>query len=203
MAIEIKQVGLEALGRYGEIPIRLRVESVFRVVEVEGGLGGLRLIEEPLAAPYVKDYDKDDHPDGVMHWPQRFDVSTWLFLMVFDDERAIGGAAVAFRSPGIHMLQGRDDLAVLWDLRVHPDHRGRGIGTALFDRSAAWAREQGCTQLKVETQNINVRACRFYAARGCSLGAIDRYGYAGDTRVAHEVMLLWYLDLGERASPAG
>ena len=195
MAIEINQVGPEALGRYAEIPIRFRVESVFRVEQAEGGLGGLRLIEEPLATPYVKDYDEDDHPEGVMHWPRRFDVSTWMFLMAFDEGKAVGGAAVAFRSPGIHMLQGCDDMAVLWDLRVDPDHRGRGIGTALFDRSAAWAREQGCRGLKIETQNINVRACRFYAARTCRLGAIDRYGYAGDPRVAHEVMLLWYLDL--------
>ena len=195
MAIEIRQVGSEMLGRYAEIPIHFRVDSILRADELESGLGGLRLTEERLATPYVKDYDEDDHPEGVMHWPRRFDVSPWLFLMAFDGDKAVGGAAVAFRSPGIHLLEGLEDVAVLWDLRVHPDHRGRGIGTALFDRSAAWAREQGCRQLKIETQNINVRACRFYAARGCRLGAIDRYGYAGDPRVAHEVMLLWHLDL--------
>ncbi len=29
----------------------------------------------------------------------------------------------------------------------------------------------------------------------CELGAIHRYGYAGTPHVAHETMLLWYLDL--------
>ena len=49
--------------------------------------------------------------------------------------------------------------------------------------------------MKIETQNVNVPACRFYAQQGCHLGAILRYGYAGCPEVAHEAMLLWYLDL--------
>jgi len=92
------------------------------------------------------------------------------------------------------MLEGRTDLAVLWDIRVSPDRRGKGIGTQLFRRAADWARERGCGELKVETQNINVRACRFYAGQGCRLGAIHRHAYR-EEHVAHETMLLWYLDL--------
>ena len=63
-----------------------------------------------------------------------------------------------------------------------------------------WARKKGCRQLKIETQNVNVPACRFYARQGCELGAIHRYGYAGCPDVAHEAMLLWYLKL---CQPAG
>ena len=87
---------------------------------------------------------------------------------------------------------------MLWDIRVHPDHRRRGIGTALIDRAAKWAKGQGCTQLKIETQTNNVRACRFYASRGCHLAAIDRHAYAAhirDGRVAREVMVIWCLEL--------
>jgi hypothetical protein len=40
-----------------------------------------------------------------------------------------------------------------------------------------------------------VGACRFYAKQGCELGGIHVYGYAGCPQVAHETMLLWYLDL--------
>jgi hypothetical protein len=58
-----------------------------------------------------------------------------------------------------------------------------------------WSRERKCTHLKIETQNVNVPACRFYAKQGCRLGAIDRYGYAGHPQVGHETMLIWYLDL--------
>lgn len=194
MAIEIKKVGPEALERYSEIPIHFRVESVLRVDEIDGGIGGLRLVEEPVSEPYVKDYDELDK-EGPKRWAKRFDVTNWLFLVAAEGDKTIGGATVAFASPGVEMLEGRDDLAVLWDIRVHPDYRGRGVGTTLFDDAATWIRQQGCKQLKVETQNVNVRACRFYAGRGCHLGSINRYGYSSDPRIAHETMLCWYLDL--------
>ena len=94
------------------------------------------------------------------------------------------------------MLENRSDLAVVWDIRVSPDLRGRGIGAALFDSAEKWAETQGCRQLKVETQNINVAACRFYASQGCSLGAIHRFAYP---ELPDEVQLLWYKTLGEHA----
>jgi len=202
MAIEIREVGPDALEQYGQIPMRHRVESVLRVDGIDGGLGGLTLTETPCEQPYVKDYDENPE-ENVSGWTSRFDVSNWLFLMAFDGEKPfdrargkpVAGATVAFRTPKVHMLSGRDDLAVLWDIRVHPDYKRQGIGSGLLNRAIQWARSQGCTQFKIETQNINVPACRFYAARGCHLGAIDRYAYAGVPRVAHETMLIWYLDL--------
>ena len=47
-------------------------------------------------------------------------------------------------------------------------------------------------RLKVETQNINVPACRFYEAQGCILRAIDRCAYP---QLPNEVRMLWYKDL--------
>jgi len=193
VAIEIREVGPEALEQYGQIPMRHLVESVFQVDEIASGLGGLTLTETPVDQPCVKDYD-ELNPEGITRWCRQFDVSNWLFLMAFDGDKAVGGAAVAFRSPRVTMLQGRDDLAVLWDIRVRPEYSRQGIGSRLFDRAVEWAGKQGCKQLKIETQNNNVPACRFYSAYGCHLGAIDLYGYANDPQVAHEAMLLWYLD---------
>lgn len=43
MAIEIREVGPEALEQYGQIPMTHRVESVFRVDEIDGGFSGLSL----------------------------------------------------------------------------------------------------------------------------------------------------------------
>ncbi len=193
MSIEVRELGPECLEQYAEVPIRFRVGSILRVEEVDRGLGGLLLREEPVAEPYLRDYDaEDDEP--LARWRKRFDVSNWGFFLAFDGTRPVGGATVAYRTPNVWMLDGRDDLAVLWDLRVHPDYRGQGVGTGLFQRVVDWARARDCRQLKIETQNINVRACRFYAAMGCHLGAINRYGYQ-DPRVAGEVMLFWYLDL--------
>ena len=103
---------------------------------------------------------------------------------------------MAVHTPAVHMLEDHSDSAVLWDIRVRPERRREGVGTHLFRYAADWARGKGRRQMKVETQNTNVPACRFYAAQGCVLGGINRFGYAACPAAAHETMLLWYLDLG-------
>jgi GNAT superfamily N-acetyltransferase len=198
--IDIQRVGVEALERYAKIPISFRVDSIFRVKAIGQGLGGFQLVEEPVEQPYLKDYDVPtdaQHHDEArpVRWSKRWDVSKWGFFLATAGERPVGGATVAIDTPGADRDRERRDLAVLWDIRVHPDCRGGGIGQRLFQHAAGWARAQGCRQFKVETQNINVRACRFYARQGCELGAIHRYAYAGRPDLAHEAMLLWYLDL--------
>ena len=90
------------------------------------------------------------------------------------------------------MLEGRSDLAVLWDIRVQPDARRSGVGSALFEAAERWSREQGCAQLKVETQNTNAPACRFYQRHGCRLARVNRNAYP---TLPEEIQLLWYKEL--------
>lgn len=180
----------ETLSEYGTVPIAFEVRSRLRVEPVRGGLGGLSLVEEEVD-PYVKDYDVIEG-EGPARWAEKFDLSRWGILSAVEGERRVGGAVVAQDTPGLGRLRTRDDLAVLWDLRVHPDYRGRGVGTLLFDHAVSWARERGCGCLEVETQNINVPACRFYARRGCELGALDAHTYGN---MPDEVQLLWWRSL--------
>lgn len=192
--LEIREIGVEGLSEYAQIPIAFEVRSILKVVLIEGGLGGIRLREEAVAEPYLKDYD--DAEEGFPEdWLRQFDVSNWGILIATEDGDCMGGAVVAHNTAGVNMLEGRSDLAALWDIRVRPEARRQGVGTQLFHHAVGWARERGCRQLKVETQNVNVPACRFYARQGCELGMIHRFGYAGHPKVGHEVMLLWYLDL--------
>jgi streptothricin acetyltransferase len=192
---EIREMGEECLYAYAKIPVAFTVKSILRVKATEGGLGGLKLVEEKVK-PYKKDYDKLElEGAGPLAWPKQFDLSAWGFLMAFDRQRSVGGAAIAVHTPGLHMLEGRSELAVLWDIRVHPKRRGKGIGKLLFKHSLEWARGRGCQQMKIETQNINVDACRFYARMGCELGTIHRRAYHGSPELAREAMLLWYVDL--------
>lgn len=186
--MEVIEESVAVLPEYGRVPIAFRVESRLRVETIRSGLGGLLLVEEPVAAPYVKDYDAIKG-EGPSRWSKRWDISLWGVISAFEGGERIGGAVVAWKTDGVNMLEGCDDLAVLWDLRVHPSHRGRGVGHELFVRALVWARERHCRRFKVETQNINVPACRFYARQGCELGAIDRYAYGG---ALDEVQLLWY-----------
>ena len=167
---------------------------MFRIVRVDGGLGGMRLTEEAVDPPYVKDYDASEE-GGPERWAGKFDLANWGIFIGYEDSSPICCATVAYDTPGVHMLAGRRDLAVLWDIRVAPRMRRSGTGTRIFTHALEWARGLGAGQMKIETQNTNVPACRFYQARGCRLGEINMHAYAHDPRVAHEVMLMWYLDL--------
>lgn len=194
MAIGIQEIGPDKLHLYAEIPIAFDVESILDVGLVDGGLGGITMHQKQISPPYTKDYDKYGD-GGPMKWAQRFDVRDWGIFLALDETCPVGGATVAFKSPGVQMLEGRNDLALLWDIRVQPGFRRRGIGTSLFDYAAEWSRKRGCTQVKIETQNVNVPACRFYAKVDCELGQVNRYGYAGHSEVGQEIMLIWYLNL--------
>lgn len=87
------------------------------------------------------------------------------------------------------MLENREDLAVLWDLRIAPRARRRGLGAKLFGAASDWATTRGCRWLAIETQNINVPACRFYASQGYVLGSIHRFAYPD---LPDEIQLIWY-----------
>jgi len=186
--MEITEEPIGAAAELAGVSIAFEVERVFDVSARDGGLGGLILSERRLDAPYVKDYDTEEG-ESPAQWAGRFDVSNWGLFGAHSNGVRVGGAVVAFDTEGVRMLDGRRDLAVLWDIRVAPPERGRGVGSALFRAAEAWAAARGCRQLKIETQNINVPACRFYARRGCVLGAINRFAYTG---LPDEVQLLWY-----------
>ena len=194
MAVEIVDVGPDRLADYAGVPIAFQVESILKVDLVDGGLGGAKLTDVQIAPAYLKDYDAGPE-SGPLSWPGKFDVENFGFFLALDGDRPVGAAAVVYDTPGIHMLGGRRDMAVLWDIRVRPEVRRTGIGARLLEHAARWARARNCRLLKIETQNVNVPACRFYSRMGGRLGEINRYAYAGRPGVAHEVMLVWYLDL--------
>ena len=196
MNVLIDAIGPNDLADYAEVPMVCNVDSILVVEEVDGGIGGLRLCERPVKIPYAKNYDAYGD-GGPLNWPQRFDISQWGLWIARNGGQTVGGAAVAWNTPGIEMLDGRSDLALLWDIRVRETSRRQGVGTALFRVATAWAKSKGCSLLKIETQNVNVSACRFYWKMGCVLGRIDRLAYRQCADVASEVMLVWHLDLRE------
>jgi GNAT superfamily N-acetyltransferase len=172
MKIEVIEDPVATLAGYGGIPIAFEVGEVFDVI-AEGD-GRFRLEARRLPAPYVKDYDAIG--GGPMTWADRFDLSNWGFFSAVSEGRCVGRAAVA------------SDPAQLWDIRVASAMRGRGVGSALFEAAADWAASRGCRQLEIETQNINVAACRFYAAQGCVLYSVRRDAYPD---LPEEIQLVW------------
>ena len=196
--VQIREKPASALAEYARVPTAFAVRERLAVRAPGAGLGGLHLAAEPVTPPYLKDYDADPdhHPTA---WARRFDLAAWGILAAYAGPARAGGAIVAWGTPAVDLLEGRADLAVLWDLRVAPAWRGQGVGAALFRAAEAWALARGARWLKVETQNVNVAACRFYARRGCVLGAVHRFAYPG---LPDEAQLLWYKPL-EGSAGAG
>ncbi len=170
-----------------------RVEILSGVFEGQttGAPIGLLIVNQDSRS---KDYDAIKG-EGPTRW-RLWDLTNWGFLAAFADQRRVGGAIIAWQTEGIDMLEGRADLAVLWDIRVAPDVRGQGVGARLIDHVERWARARDCRTLKIETQNINVPACRFYARSGCTLGAVFLHAYP---ELPEEVQMLWYKDLASQA----
>ena len=193
--IVVGEIGPEAYSLYAQVTPEFVVESSLDCESVDGGLGGFRLRQTPVDHPYRK-YDHDEDPPD---WARKYDLSKWGVFLATVDRSPVGGAAVAPPMPGIVVAEGRHDRAALFDIRVSPEQRRRGIGTALLHACAEWAQGQGFAFLDIETQNVNVPACRFYAGNGCELVEIRRFAYAHCPEFAHEAMLIWRLALRKDA----
>lgn len=197
--VRIREDPIELLDKHALTPIAFTVERILAVSPVDSGMGGILLSETAVEVPWVKDYDRTKG-EGPTRWLERFDTSKWGLISAYDGRDRIGGAVIAFDTPGLRMLEGLPGTAILWDLRVHPDHRAVGVGSALFGAVEDWCRQRRCRHLKVETQNVNVPACRFYLRMGCTLGALDTRAYPD---LPEEVQLIWFKDLtpwGERVN---
>jgi GNAT superfamily N-acetyltransferase len=77
-------------------------------------------------------------------------------------------------------------VALLDELYVAPDLRGRGIGSALLGAAEAVTRERGGELLEINVDAEDVDARRFY----------ERHGYTNTEPYADEPMLYYYRELG-------
>ena len=194
--VELREASIADVAELARIPIAFTVERVYDVhaddapmatAPGDAGPGGFTLTERAVDVPYVKDYDRIEG-EGPSQWASRHDIRHWGFLQVGSSRQLLGGAVVAFRTPALSLLEGRSDLAAVWDIRVAPDMRGRGLGAMLFQAAEEWAGTRGCIGLRVETQNINVPACRFYRRQGCVLSSVNVGAYPS---LPEEVQLIW------------
>lgn len=76
------------------------------------------------------------------------------------------------------------------DITVDKKYRGSGIAKELMDKAREWALECGVKGLSLETQNINVRACKFYEKYGFILGGFNNKLYKALNN--DEIALFWY-----------
>lgn len=186
MELHSSKITMSSLSEYALIPISFEFDTILDLTTVENGLGGFVLAERKLTEPKSKDYDDLDPPTA---WIDKFNVENWTMIIARSNGEICGGIILAVDCPE---LEKRKDVAVLWDIRVTPSARTKGVGKLLFKAGEQWASERSCRQLKIETQNINVRACKFYAQQGCTLGVINRFAYPA---LPDEIQMIWYKNI--------
>jgi len=186
--MQISEEPVALASELAAIPISFKVDRIFEVKQTDGHI---QLTEAPVSNFWQKNYDGLPG-EGPTRWAQNFDLTNWALFTARLQDRLIGGALIAFNTPGVVMLEGRADLAVLWDIRVHPDYRQQGVGAALLRKAETWSYRKRARQLKVETQNINVPACRFYEGNGFQLRSANRLAYP---TLPDEIQLIWVKEL--------
>ena len=185
MTIEIRNESHRALAAYATVPITFEVREIVDVAALHEQPG--TLATQRVTQPYVKDYDTIPSNDP-LSWPTRFETHHWIVLGAFAERRRVGGAIVVVDAAEVEQLGGRPPFALLWDLRVAPDWRRRGLGRTLLGEAETAARAARCVGLEVETQDVNVAACRLYAASGYTVRRIVPAGYED---APDETKLLW------------
>jgi GNAT superfamily N-acetyltransferase len=183
--VEIMELPASQLATYAAVPMVFRVTS--RLVRNGDATTADTLAEIPVGQPFDKDYDVAAGMSP-LQWPSRYALARWGLVVARMAGGVVGGAAVA---PAAEVMPSHDaagDTAALWDLRVAPKWRGRGVGSALFRASERWAAMQGYRTLVVETQDVNVAACRFYAQMGCRLVSYEADAYDA---MPGEARLIW------------
>ncbi len=91
-----------------------------------------------------------------------------VLYLAWEDGQCLGHIAVQAEFMG---------WAYVEDLAVRQNSRGRGVGTALIQKAAQWARDRGLAGLRLETQDNNLQACRFYLKQGFQIGGANYLRY--------------------------
>lgn len=184
--VKIVTGSIEDLKAYSDISIAFEVHECVDLDALRTGT-----IKTIPVKPRWKDYNEieDERPDQMS---TRFDVARWGIFLAQEGSERLGGTIVAFPNP-LDGHANEPDSAALVDIRVAPEWRKKGIGKALWLAAEDWARLKRIRQLMVETQDINVAACRFYQRMGCEILSINPSGYDPEL---NEVQLIWVKRLG-------
>ena len=92
----------------------------------------------------------------------------------------------------IYMWKTWNKYCYIENIDVRGDFRRQGIGKELIEQAVVWAKDRGLKGLRLETQDTNLIACRFYQKCGFVLGAVDNLLYRNFEN-HDEKALFWYL----------
>ena len=187
MDIRIERESPGSLDEYEKISIAYQVKSRIDLGALSSGQG----IRSIPCSPYLKDYD-------LLPWQRpsklvaRYEMSAWGIFACFLEGQRVGGVIAAPADSLYRLIEDQPLSATIVDLRVAPNVRRKGVGSALIAAAISYATQVGCKEILVETQDTNLDACQFYASKGFEVKLIDRTAYDAEL---NESQIIWELSI--------
>ncbi|OCA88426.1 GNAT family N-acetyltransferase [Bacillus sp. FJAT-27225] len=132
--------------------------------------------EEIFSEPYFKKYEDDEIDISYIEEQGK------VVFFYYDENHCIGRIKIRSNWNGYALIE---------DIAVAKKYRKNGVGTALLNKAIEWAKENNFSGLVLETQDINVSACHFYAKNHFVIGAVDTMLYS-NFPTANEIAIFWY-----------
>lgn len=180
--LELHTESIADLQGHADIPSGFEAHSAYMV---NRGANGFELAERALGAAFRKNYDAFENP---LDWSVALEGVRCVRISAFAKAERVGAVIAAVATPGLVAWETGANAAVLWDLRVAPAYRRQSVATTLLREICVWAGQAGCNELKVETQNTNPAACKFYERSGFTVVLAQPGAYA---EFPDELQLIW------------
>jgi len=127
---------------------------------------------------YEKSYPNDDED-----WGDYIDNPNKIVFFCYDDDDCVGQ---------VRIRKNWNGYAYIEDIAVSKSHRKKGVGRMLIQKTVEWAKTKKLYGIMLETQDVNLLACRFYDKLGFKIGAVDTMLYSNFDN-AHEKAVFWYM----------
>ncbi|NUU62085.1 GNAT family N-acetyltransferase [Paenibacillus agri] len=132
--------------------------------------------KEIFSQTYLKQYENEEIDTSYIE-----DTEKAVFLY-YDDNLCVGR---------IRLRANWNGYAFVDDIGVSKEWRQQGIGSKLLEKSKEWAKQNNLMGLMLETQDVNVSACDFYAKNNFVIGGLDSMLYSNFS-TANEKAIFWY-----------
>ncbi|MFD0587395.1 GNAT family N-acetyltransferase [Paenibacillus sp. GCM10027627] len=131
---------------------------------------------------YIKSYEDDESDESLEENRNGYSSDSVIFK-AFADEHPAGQ---------IRLKRNWNHFAYIEDIKVDKRYRRAGIGRKLMEQAEKWALAGGMPGVALETQNNNLKACKFYESCGFVLGGFDLFLYKNLGKSSDEIALYWY-----------
>jgi ribosomal protein S18 acetylase RimI-like enzyme len=183
MDIQIRQLTADNQDDWIDFDDSFTVDSIL-ILHAKENTIGYTVKEIPR---YVKSYSSDsDEEITESDYSAYMANPNQMVYLAYLENKAVGQ---------IILKKNWNNYAYVEDIKVDKHSRRYGVGRKLIEQAKQWAQSAGLPGIMLETQNNNVRACKFYESCGFVIGGFDSFLYKGLDETSNELAIFWYLTL--------